>query len=714
MEGKGGDDKGKKDGDVKSEKAPPPAAAADKASVAAAAAAKEAAAKAAKAERDAAAAALAAAVAATKKPAVKFAYTPAGRLVGSGGDKAIRAPSTVGGSVLLASLGEAPLEPLNLPAGTRPPVKSQVKLSSSGPEGKCLGKRAAGNIGDVVRDDGSNSVPIRVRFEGKEDWFDVSALTIVSIPPLRPAANARVKLSSVGREDKCLGSRTTGNVGNVVKDDGSSSLPIRVRYNGKEDSYAVSDLTVVTVARPKAKDRVKLAPGSAREDKCLGKRAAGNIGEVVRDDGSSSVPIRVSFNGKEDWYELWDVDVLGAVVKATGEDQPPADDVLADTRFRFVPATNVGAATAAAGLSSSPQKVFKLALDATSLPYDSTKSLVAASSSSSLPLSPSASSSSSTAKPWLLGDLESSNDGEDGGSGKDDDSSSPSSGGPKASPGGGKSDVNKEPPPKPLTCGERCLGCILSVWYFIDWLTELPLGNYFITGITIYQFVNFIMICSGITSLSPLYSRFSGWDRYQLLFLRFWDTGVVAAFTGFLFEMVTGGLDIDKMLSCDYMRKDPRVFAFLLSLVSVIVLTPCFVTHLFPILFFLPIVVIIYCCLGCFTRKVLCNCDCITDRLEQASDKRKGSSSGAFVLFIKVVIILTVNISLISIFYHSVLAYTTSPFTASDYFGITRTWWRLTNWNCYISRFIASSQVALIDASSSTRHTMSAISYFLV
>lgn len=239
------------------------------------------------------------------------------------------------------------------------------------------------------------------------------------------------------------------------------------------------------------------------------------------------------------------------------------------------------------------------------------------------------------------------------------------------------------------------------------------------------QFVNFCAIADGVVHLPAQFSTFGSFARYQLFYLRVWDTGIWLVYVSSLFDFTHLVWDLNRKKSWEEkaaIRSKSMCFIVAKTLISqwnAFFLVPVFITHIVPVLFLFPLA---FFCILLIAGLYMC----YGSRLSVCIARRLGGSKGAHSdlrepnemhtrNIQKAFLVLISNIVMISLYYHAVIVYTTpAPLPAERYFGTSRTWWELTSWRCYISRYLPGSPAYEAIKEGAVRHIMSVASYILV
>jgi hypothetical protein len=183
--------------------------------------------------------------------------------------------------VLMVAPANATVTPAPAASSSRFKVRDRVTLVSNyaSIEDAAGGPMTLGDIGVVEQDDGSNSKPFQVNFNGRKWWYEQRALvlatgnTVVHAPPSgRLKVNDRVCLSPNYRSygDAAEGPLQPGQEGVVVQDD-QSSKPFKVRadHNDKmwwyvEGALMLASATTRAAAPVSAPSPAPVAPINAR------------------------------------------------------------------------------------------------------------------------------------------------------------------------------------------------------------------------------------------------------------------------------------------------------------------------------------------------------------------------------------------------------------------------------------------------------------------
>ena len=208
--------------------------------------------------------------------------------------------------------------PSGTAAGGRPTVGAIVRLAKDtvNTRGGCLGAKAEGKTGEIVRDDHDHK-PFRVRCGLQEHWYHEDEVEAAAAPggDQRPAVGDTVALSagalpfllaiddnSTSWAARALGLPGCGRPGIVKVDDhcdlrqGATSRPFKVAamVNGSEtmDWYPLGALAVRSRAAPFT-PLARLPVGalvrsaaSAGDARCLGASGSGLVGRLEVDDGT--------------------------------------------------------------------------------------------------------------------------------------------------------------------------------------------------------------------------------------------------------------------------------------------------------------------------------------------------------------------------------------------------------------------------------------------
>jgi hypothetical protein len=251
------------------------------------------------------------------------------------------------------------------------------------------------------------------------------------------------------------------------------------------------------------------------------------------------------------------------------------------------------------------------------------------------------------------------------------------------------------------------------------------------SGTVLYQLVSFVLTAISVARLPASYLGFSSWNRYELFYLRMWNSGFFAC-------LAATGAAIGK-------GKATPIYTLWVGALGALVL-PSLITHIFPMFFFFPLGLLLFfivCILVRFVQSKLTCFDACCDRGEAnpenaksdeqvlAEANRRGEIKNPLDGVIAVIcasirrniqwdntMVLAATIYFTTIFYHGEILYTAGVsqqgVVSGGYFGLTKEWNILTDTTCFFKSFEQTAIGVFIDENAAGRKLMTALSYFLV